>query len=114
MLSFGWSEIALTVAIVIIVVGPKEIPNLLKQLGTFSKSLKKLSRDFKKSLNEITEETDLKDIKKSISEINNIKDDLSSKNIINEEFESINKTGDIFNKEKKNTKLDKNVKKTNE
>ena len=32
-------------------------------------------RDFKKSLNEITEETDLKNIKKSISEINNIKDD---------------------------------------
>ena len=41
MLSFGWSEIALIVVVVIIVVGPKEIPNLLKQLGSFSKSIKK-------------------------------------------------------------------------
>ena len=112
MLSFGWSEIALTVAIVIIVVGPKEIPNLLKQLGTFSKSLKKLSRDFKKSLNEIADQSDLKEVKKSISEINDIKKDLSSKNIMSESLESINKTGDIFNKEEK--ELDKDVNKANE
>ena len=109
MLSFGWSEIALTVVIVIIVVGPKEIPNLLKQLGTFSKSLKKISRDFKKSLNEIADQSDLKEVKKSISEINDIKKDLSSKNIMSESLESINKTGDIFNKEEK--ELDKDVNK---
>ena len=42
MLSFGWSEIALVVVVVVIVVGPKELPNLLRQLGAFSKSLKKL------------------------------------------------------------------------
>ena len=72
MFSFGWSEIALIVIVVIIVVGPKEIPNLLKQLGSFSKSLKKISRDFKKSLNELAEENELKGLKNSISE-NNIR-----------------------------------------
>ena len=46
MFSFGWSELALTALIVIIVVGPKEIPNLLKQIGTFTKSIKKISREF--------------------------------------------------------------------
>jgi len=56
MFSFGWSEIALTVIVVIIVVGPKEIPNLLKQIGSFSKSLKKISRDFKNSLSEFDSE----------------------------------------------------------
>ena len=50
MFSFGWSEIALIVVVIIIVVGPKEIPNLLKQLGSFSKTIKKTSREFKKSL----------------------------------------------------------------
>ena len=35
MLSFGWSEIALVVVVVVIVVGPKELPNLLRQLGAF-------------------------------------------------------------------------------
>ena len=51
MFSFGWSEIALTLVIIIIVVGPKEIPNLLRQIGSLSKSFKKISREFKKSLN---------------------------------------------------------------
>ena len=45
MFSFGWSEIALTLIVVVIVVGPKEIPNLLRQIGSFSKSIKKISRE---------------------------------------------------------------------
>ena len=49
MFSFGWSEIALIVIIVVIVVGPKEIPNLLKVIGTFTRSIKKISREFKSS-----------------------------------------------------------------
>ena len=69
MLSFGWSEIALVVIVVVIVVGPKELPNLIKNLGNFSKSLKKASRQFKNSLNELSEEGDLKDIKKELSTI---------------------------------------------
>ena len=114
MFSFGWSEIALIAVVVIIVVGPKEIPNLLKQLGHFSKSLKKISRDFKRSLNEIAEESDLKEVKNSIDEINNIKKNISTKNIISEELDSINKTGDIFNSEKKEEKIDKDISKVNE
>ena len=50
---FGWSEIILTLVVVVVIIGPKEIPNLLKQLGSLSKSIKKVSREFKKSLNEL-------------------------------------------------------------
>ncbi len=99
MFSFGWSEIALTVIIIVIVVGPKEIPNILKQIGTFSKSIKKISREFKKSLNDIAEENDLKDIKNSISEIKNIKRDLDPTKEIKKEFESIKDTANVFEKE---------------
>ena len=99
MFSFGWSEIALTVIIIVIVVGPKEIPNLLKQIGSFSKSIKKISREFKKSLNEIAEESDLKEVKDSISEIKNIKKDLDPTQEIKKKFETIKDTTDIFEKE---------------
>ena len=99
MFSFGWSEIALTVIIIVIVVGPKEIPNLLKQIGSFSKSIKKISREFKKSLNEISEESDLKDVKDSISEIKNIKKDLDPTQDLKKDFESIKDTAKVFEKE---------------
>ena len=99
MLSFGWSEIILTVVVIIIVVGPKEIPNLLRQLGSFSKSIKKITREFKKSLNDIAEESDLKEVKKSISEIKNIKKDLDPTKEINKELDSIKDTASVFEKE---------------
>ena len=92
MFSFGWSEIALIVIVVIIIVGPKEIPNLLKQIGTFSKSLKKISRDFKSSLNELAEENDLKDVKKSISDLKNIKKNLDPTVDFQKEINSIKDT----------------------
>ena len=99
MLSFGLSEIALVVVVVIIVVGPKELPNLLRQLGVFSKSLKKVSRQFKNSLNELSEEGDLKDIKKSFSEFKNIKNDLDPTKNIKEELSSIKETVIFTDKE---------------
>jgi len=99
MFSFGWSEIALITVIIVIVVGPKEIPNLLKQLGSISKSLKKVSREFKNSLNELAETGDLKDVKKSISDLKNIKDDLDIKKELNEEITSIKKSVEFSDKE---------------
>ena len=112
MFSFGWSEIALTVIIVIIVVGPKEIPNLLKQIGSLSKSLKKISRDFKKSLNELAEENDLKDVKKSISDLKNIKKDLDPTVDFNKEINSIKETVGSLDKDIKeiNSKENNNSK----
>ena len=99
MLSFGWSEIALVVIVVVIVVGPKELPNLIKNLGNFSKSLKKASRQFKRSLNELSEEGGLKDIKKSFSEFKDIKNDLDPTKNIKEELSTIKETVIFTDKE---------------
>mgnify|MGYP000548319001 FL=1 len=99
MLSFGLSEILLTVLVVIIVVGPKEIPNLLKQLGSFSKSLKKITRDFKKSLNDLSKEGDLKDIQKSLSDIKDLKDDFNINKNLDSEINSIKDTVTFTDKE---------------
>ena len=99
MFSFGWSEIALVVIIIVIVVGPKEIPNLLKQLGSFSKSLKKVSREFKKSLNDLAEETDLKDVTKSLSDIKDLKGNLDIKKELAEEITTIKDTVSFTDKE---------------
>ena len=76
MFSFGWGEILLIFLVIIIVVGPKDIPKFLRQIGNLSKSIKKISREFKSSLNQIAEETDLKDVKNSITDIADINKDL--------------------------------------
>ena len=110
MFSFGWSEIALIAVIIIIVVGPKEIPNLLKQLGSFSKSLKKVTREFKSSLNSLAEDGDLNDIKKSVSDIKNLKENLDPTKHLEKEISSIKETVTFTDKEISdiNSKIKKN------
>ena len=99
MFSFGWSELALTAVIIIIVVGPKEIPNLLRQVGSFTKSIKKITREFKSSLNELANDSELNKVKESLTDIKEIKDDLDPTNEIKNQVDSIKKTANVFEKE---------------
>ena len=92
MFSFGWGEILLILVVVIIVVGPKDIPKLLRQIGNLSKSIKKISREFKSSLNQIAEETDLKDVKNSITEVTNLNKELDIKSNLKNEIKTIKET----------------------
>ena len=92
MFSFGWGEILLILVVVIIVVGPKDIPKFLRQIGNLSKSIKKISREFKSSLNQIAEETDFKDVKNSITEVTNLNKELDIKSNLKNEIKTIKET----------------------
>ena len=104
MLTFGWGEILLVVGVVIVVVGPKDLPKLIKQFSLFTRSTKKLSREFKKSLNDIAEHEDFKEVKTSINEINKIKEDLNIEGQLKSETQSIKDKTDIIDKEVKEIK----------
>ena len=101
MFTFGWGEILLVTVVIIVVVGPKDLPKLIKQLSSFTKSLKKLSREFKYSLNEIADHEDFKDVKSSLNEVNKIKDDIDLKGKFKSEIKSFKETTNIIEKEVK-------------
>jgi len=101
MFTFGWGEILLVFVVVIVVVGPKDLPKLIKQFSIFAKSIKKLSREFKSSLNEIADQEEFKEINKSIMEAKNIKDDLNIKDKFKSEVKSLKETTDTIDKEVK-------------
>ena len=104
MLTFGWGEILLVTVVIIVVIGPKDLPKLIKQLSSFTKSIKKLSREFKYSLNEIADHEDFKEVKSSIKEVHKIKDDIDLKGKFKSEINSIKETSDIIDKEVKDFK----------
>ena len=54
MFSLGWMEISIILIITVIVVGPKEIPTVIKFLKSITSGLGKLSREFKSTVNEIS------------------------------------------------------------
>jgi sec-independent protein translocase protein TatB len=66
MFSLGWMEISIILIITVIVVGPKEIPTVIKFLKSITSGLGKLSREFKSTVNEISHIEEVKDIKQEI------------------------------------------------
>ncbi len=67
MLSIGWTEMMLVAAIALIVVGPKDLPAMLRQIGKVVGSVRKMGNEFKAELNKVTAIDELKDIKQSIA-----------------------------------------------
>ena len=92
MFSFGWGEIFLVGIIVVIVIGPKDLPKFIKQIGLLTKNIKKISADFKSSINEIAEESDIKDIAKSVKEVKKIKDGINIKKNFQKELNIVEET----------------------
>ena len=61
MFSLGWMEISIILIITVIVVGPKEIPTVIKFIKGITSGLGKISREFKSTVNEISHLEEVKD-----------------------------------------------------
>ena len=97
MFSFGWSEILLIGIIVVVVIGPKDLPKFIKQIGLLVRNIRKISTDFKSSLNEIAEETDIKELAKSVKEVQKIKDGINIKKNFENEIKQVEESAELTN-----------------
>ena len=66
MFSLGWMEISIILIITIVIVGPKEIPTVIRFVKSITKNLRKVSQEFTSTIDEITHIQEVKDIKKEI------------------------------------------------
>ena len=64
----GWFELLVIIIVAILVIGPKDIPIVLKKIGSQVGSLKRYFSDIQKNVNEITNLEDNKDKKDNSDE----------------------------------------------
>ena len=67
MLDIGWSEFLVIGVVALVVIGPKELPGALRAAGRFAAKARGLAQEFRDGLDEIANETELKEIEKSIA-----------------------------------------------
>ena len=72
MLDIGWSEIAVIVVVALIVIGPKDLPKVLKTIGIWVRKARMLTRDFQNSVDEMIREADMEDVRRQATELRNI------------------------------------------
>jgi Tat protein translocase TatB subunit len=63
MLDFGWSQMLLIAAVALIVLGPKELPKVIKSVTEWAGKARTLAREFRSSVDEMMRETELKSLK---------------------------------------------------
>ncbi|KAA3449307.1 twin-arginine translocase subunit TatB [Mesorhizobium sp. SARCC-RB16n] len=69
MFEVGWTEMLVIAIVMIVVVGPKDLPKMLRTFGRTTAKLRAMAADFQKQFNEALKEAELDDVKKSVDEL---------------------------------------------
>ena len=69
MFEVGWSEMLVIAIVMIVVVGPKDLPNMLRTMGRMAAELRGMAGDFQRQFNEALKEAELDDVKKSVDSL---------------------------------------------
>lgn len=83
MLEVGWSEILVIALILIIVVGPKDLPGMLRTFGRMASRVRGMANEFRSQFDEALREAELDDVRKGLSEVNKLNPTNSLRDAIN-------------------------------
>ncbi len=66
MFDIGWPELLIVALVTIIVVGPKELPRVLRTVTLWIRKVRAMARDFQDGIDDLAREADLDDMRKQI------------------------------------------------
>jgi sec-independent protein translocase protein TatB len=64
MFDIGWTEMALIAVVAVIVIGPKELPKVMRELGTWVARARGMSRVFMDQLEEMSRQSGIDEVRK--------------------------------------------------
>lgn len=68
MLDIGWPELLVVAIVLIVVVGPKDLPPMLRAFGKMTTRLRKTAGEFRSQFDEALREAELDDVRQTISD----------------------------------------------
>lgn len=71
MFDLGWSELLVIGVVALIVVGPKDLPVLFRNVGRWVGKARGLAREFSRAMNDAADEAGVKDISKGLKAATN-------------------------------------------
>jgi sec-independent protein translocase protein TatB len=73
MFDVGWSELLLIGVVALIVVGPKELPRMLRTVGQYVGRAKSVAREFQRSMDDAAREMDLQELQDARRHLSDLK-----------------------------------------
>ena len=68
MFDIGWSELLIIAIVMIVVVGPKDLPKMLRAFGKATSRMRSTANEFRNQFNEALKEAELEDVKNIVDE----------------------------------------------
>jgi sec-independent protein translocase protein TatB len=69
MFDIGWTEMLVIAIVMIVVVGPKDLPKMLRTFGRTMAKMRSMAGDFQRQFNDALKEAELDDVKKSVDSL---------------------------------------------
>ncbi len=69
MFDIAWSELALIAAVALIVIGPKDLPRVMRNLGQWTRRARGMAAEFQRNLDDMMREAELDEIRKEVEKV---------------------------------------------
>ena len=69
MFDIGWMELMIIGVVALIVIGPKDLPEMFRTLGRFTAKLRSMAREFQRAMEDAAKESGVKDMAKDINNL---------------------------------------------
>src|SRR5581483_1969090 len=69
MFDISWTEFLLIGVVALIVIGPKELPSVLRTVGQWTRKVRSMASDFQNQFQEAMREAEMADLKKQVDDL---------------------------------------------
>ena len=78
MFDLGWGKIVIIAVIALVVIGPKELPAVLRTVGQYMGKIRRMAAEFQNQFQEAMREAEMTDLKKHVDAITEATRDIGS------------------------------------
>ncbi|MEH7827306.1 Sec-independent protein translocase protein TatB [Gemmobacter denitrificans] len=69
MFDIGWSEMMVVGVVALVVIGPKDLPEMFRTLGRFTAKARGMAREFQRAMENAADEAGVKDVAKDLRDV---------------------------------------------
>lgn len=73
MFDIGWPEMAIVAVIALIIIGPRDLPRIMRYVGRWAGKARRMAREFQRSFDDMVRESEMDEIKKGVESVSGYK-----------------------------------------